>query len=76
MDSVQVMHIEGIEDEVLCEKDLVEAQVSWDIGETLGLKVNNKKVMIEVLAKVQDCQDFVIPRRRGPPKKGKICTRR
>ena len=32
MDSVQVMHIEGIEDEVLCEKDLIEAQVSWDIG--------------------------------------------
>ena len=49
----------------------MEAQVSWDIGKTLGLMVSNDKAMIAALAKVKDCQDFVIPRRRGRTRKAK-----
>ena len=50
-------------------EDLVE--VSWDVGKILWLKVSNEKAMIAALAKVQECQDFVLLRRRGCPNKNK-----
>ena len=53
------------------EDDLVETQITWDVGKLLGLHVNNEKAMLAALAKVDDCQDFVLPRRRGRPRKKK-----
>ena len=53
------------------EEDLVEARISWDVGKFLGLKVKNDKAMIDALAKVKECQDFVMPRKRGRPRKNK-----
>ena len=53
------------------EKDLVEAQNSWNIGKTLGFKVNNEKAIIEVISKIRECQDFSLPTRRGHHKKNK-----
>ena len=53
---------------VLYEEDLVVAQVSWDLRKVLGLQVSNEKAMIVTLAKVQECQDFVLPGRRGHPR--------
>ena len=53
------------------EDELVEAKVIWDIGKTLGCQVNNEEVMSKALATVHDCQDFVLPRKRGRPKKNK-----
>ena len=47
------------------EDDLVEAHITWDIGKTLGLQAINEKAVADALAKIQDCQDFVLPRRRG-----------
>ena len=57
------------------EEDLVEARVSWDIGKALGLKVGNDKAMVVALAKVQECQDFVLQRRRDHPRKNKGQTK-
>ena len=56
------------------EEDLVEAQNTWNIGKALGLKVSNEKAMIDALSKVKECQDFFLPRRRGRPRKNKVCT--
>ena len=53
------------------EDELVEAKVTWDIGKMLGCQVNNEEAMIKALAKVHDCQDFVLPRKRGRPRKNK-----
>ena len=60
---------DDLEGAVPCEEDLVEARISWDIGKTLGCKVSDEKAMICALAKVSDCQDFVLPRKRGRPRK-------
>ena len=46
-------------------EELVEAQNSWIVGKVLGLKVSNEMTMIEAISKIKDCQDFVLPRRRG-----------
>ena len=51
------------------EENLIEAQITWDIGKTLGCKVSNEMAMINALARVPEGQDFVIPRKRGCPKK-------
>ena len=75
LESLSVMQRDDNEVEVSCEEDLVEAQVSWDIGTTLGLKVSNEKAMFAALAKVQGFQYFVIPRRRGHPRKNKDRTK-
>ena len=40
-------------------------------GEVFGFEVSNEKAMVAAIAKVKDCQDFVLPRRRGRPKKKK-----
>ena len=61
-----VNNVEG-----LCEEELVEAQITWDIGKMLGCKVSNEMAMITALTKVSECQDFVIPRKRGRPRKNK-----
>ena len=54
------------------DEDLMEAQVSWDLGKVLGLQVSNERAMVGALAaKVQECQDFVLPRRRDRPRKNK-----
>ena len=53
------------------EGDLVEAWISWDVSKFLGLKVKNDKAMIDALAKVKECQDFVMPRKRERPRKNK-----
>ena len=34
------------------EEDLMEAQLAWDIGKVLGLRVSNEKAMIDVISKV------------------------
>ena len=56
------------------EKDLVEAQNSWNIGKALGLKVSNENAIIEAISKVRECQDFSLPMRRGRRKKNKGCS--
>ena len=56
------------------EEDLVEAQITWDLGKTLGLQVENEKAVVTALAKIRDCQDFVLPRKRGRPRKKKAIT--
>ena len=53
------------------EKDLVEAQVSWDLGKDLGLQVSDEKAMVAALSEIPEVQDFVLLRRRGRPKKKK-----
>lgn len=34
------------------EEDLVEMQVTWDLGKALELKISNEKAMIDALAKI------------------------
>ena len=53
------------------EDDLVEAQITWDIGKELGLQVSNDRAMLKALSKVQQLQDFSVKRRRGRSKKQK-----
>ena len=62
---------EANEDTLLVEEDLVGTQISWNVGKTLGLKVNNEEALTAALAKVDECQDFVLPRKRGRPRKNK-----
>ena len=54
--------------EVPDEEGLVEAQITWEIGKALGCSTSNKKAMIEAIAKVPECKDFVLPRKRGRSK--------
>ena len=54
------------------EENLVQAHITWDIGRTLGLKVSNDMAMIKALARVPECQDFVILRKREHPRKKKV----
>ena len=56
---------------VPCEEGLVEARITKDIRKTMGFKVNNEMTMLDALAKVPECQDFVLPRRRDYPRKNK-----
>lgn len=55
------------------EENLVEAKITWDMGKTMGFKVSNEMAIVEALTRIPECQDFVIPRKRGRPmkKKGK-----
>ena len=53
------------------EEELVEAQKSWNIGKDLGLKVSNEVAMVDALAKIKECQDFSLPRKRGRQRKKK-----
>ena len=71
LESLSILNRDVNEDVILDEEDLVEARVSWDVGKVLGLKVSNDKAMIDTLAKVKECQDFVLPRKRGRPRKNK-----
>ena len=71
LESNTSVHSGRIEIMLPFEEDLVEAQNMWNIGKTLGLKVNNERAMIEALSKIRECQDFSRPRRRGRPKKTK-----
>ena len=75
LESLLDIQSEDNEVQMPCEEDLVEVRVTWDIGKTLGLSVSNEKAMFDALAKVQECQDFVIPRRRGRPRKNKDRTK-
>ena len=75
LESISILQKDDNEVEVPCEEDLVEAWVTWDTGESLGLKVSNEKAVIVTLAKVQECQDFVILRRRGRLRKIKDRTK-
>ena len=56
---------------VPCEEDLVEAQITWEIRKVLGCTVSNEKAVIEALTKIPECQDFIMPRKRGQLKKNK-----
>ena len=51
------------------EDDLVEAQITWDLGREFGFRVNDEKAMIEALSKVKVVQDYSVTRKRGRPKK-------
>ena len=62
---------EEVKDVVPNEKDLVETQITWHVGKTLGLQVSDDRAMIVVLAKVRELQDFVLSKKRGRPKKKK-----
>ena len=52
VETVSFIHDEGFVDEVPCDGDLVEAQITWDLGEVMGLKVSNELAMIDALIKV------------------------
>ena len=58
-----------------CDEDLVEAPITWEVGKLLGCSANNEKAVIEALAKIPECQDFIMPRKRGRPKKNKGKTK-
>ena len=68
-------HIDEIEEDLTDGENLVEARVTWDLGKALGLRGSNEKSIIDALAKMHDCQDLVLPRRRGRPRKVKACKR-
>ena len=53
------------------EEDLVEARIAWEVGKTLGCKVSNDEAMIRALANLPEHQDFILPRKRGRPRKNK-----
>ena len=67
---VSASNLQGDDCEVVTpwEENLIKARVSWDLGKVLGLRVSNEIAMIEALAKVPKCQDFVMPRRKGHPR--------
>ena len=67
LESISTLQRKDIEVVVPDEVDLVDAQISWDIGKILGLQVSNEKAMIAALAKVQECQDFILLRKRDAP---------
>ena len=71
LESLSILNRDVNEDVILDEEDLVEAWVSWKVGKVLELKISNDKAMIDALAKVKECQDFVLPRKRGRPRKNK-----
>ena len=52
-------------------EELLEAQNTWDIGKTLGVKSSNGLTMIDALSKIRECQDFSLPQKRGRPRKNK-----
>ena len=52
------------------EEDLVEAQIAWDIGKVLGLRVSNEKVMIDAISKVREFR--ILPYRKGGVALGRI----
>ena len=70
-ESESPLHKDVVENVVAYEEDLVETQITWDVGKTLGLRVSDDRAMVAALAKVQELQDFVLPRRRGRPRKNK-----
>ena len=43
----------------------MEAQVTWDLGKTLGFHVCDERSMFVTLSKVREVLDFVLPKRRG-----------
>ena len=53
----------------------MEAKITWDICKSFEFKVSNELAMIEAIAKVKDCQDFSLPKKRGRPKKNKGCSK-
>ena len=71
LDSVSFLNRDNNEEVMPDGEDLVEARITWDVGKFLGLKVSNEEAMIDALSKVDECQDFVLPRKRGRPKKNK-----
>ena len=71
-DPVSSVQIGDIEMEKDGEEELVETQITWDSGKTLGLIASNERAVIKALTKVPGCQDFTIPRKRGRPKKNKV----
>ena len=68
-DSNHAFQRKDIQDVMPKEEDLVEAQITWDLGKIMGLQESNENTMIDALSKVQEVQDFVLPRRRGRPRK-------
>ena len=71
IESESAVQKDEIEDDVQDEENLVEAQVSWDLGKALRLSSSNEKSIIDALTKIQERQDFVLPRKRGRPIKVK-----
>ena len=55
MDSNSIWQTEANEVVLLVDEDLVEAQITWDIGKALGLQAKNEKAMVAALAKVHEC---------------------
>ena len=55
LESVSTLQREDNEVMVPDKVDLMDAQISWDIGKILGLQVSNKKAMIAMIDKVQEC---------------------
>ena len=53
------------------EEELVEAQNTWNIGKTLGIKVSNEVVVVDYLSKIKKCQDFTFSQKRGCRRKNK-----
>ena len=56
---------DDLESVVLCEEDLLEARITWDIGKILGCKVSNEKAIIYALAKLPEYQDCPT-KKKGP----------
>ena len=50
-------------------EDLVEAQITWDMGKELGFQVFYERAMLEALSKVKEVQDFSVAKKSGQPKK-------
>ena len=74
-DSNQAVRRNYDEDVIPIEEELVEAQITWDLGKMLGLQASNEKAVIDALSKVHEIQDFVLPRKRGRPRKKTNCSK-
>ena len=54
-------------------KRVVEARTSWELGKQLGLTVDNEDKVIEVLVKVCKGPEKEPTKKRGRPRKKKVC---
>ena len=53
------------------EESLVEARITWDIGNHMGVKVSNNEHFIVALCRLDKNNDEETKRKRGRPKKRK-----
>ena len=51
------------------EENLMEAQITRDVGACLGITTSNEGAVLLALSKIRECQDFALPKRRRRSRK-------